>query len=265
MEILVGDQSSIRLTARQLRLLAIGIRPIIWASGSKLLQLGHDPRSCSCIFCQLHTELIGLAGSIQCDQGNHRRRFRWNILQILLCQLAVRNVSHPTRVLRRAFTSFPSTRRNLALAAKLENARKCAKRMYQRKYGPESYVRFRSIWTAYLECLRHWLSARRPWHLRKGKSGIPRHETVLVDALVGAVTPLLAGCHAEPPAPEQIRKLARLFLRYVRRGRLNLSIRDCISDQTTVASRLADFMLTRLHKTNINRKVKENVHGSTQG
>ena len=168
-----------------------------------------------------------------------------------MCQLAVRNVSHPTRVLRRAFTSFPSARRNLALADKLENLRKRAKRFYLQKYGPESYVRLRSIWSAYLECLRHSLSARRPWYLKKGKSGIPRYETALVDALVGAVTPLLAGSQGKPPAPERIRKLTRLFLRYVRRGRLNLSIRDCIRDRKTVASRLAKFILTRLHKSTI--------------
>ncbi len=236
----------IRFTAAQHHGVLAGLAPVVWASCIGLINSGDDPETCTCLFCGLHNELLHLTDALGPGRGQGRYRTRLNIVQILLSQVAARNAGNPSNIVRKRFDNLPLAGRHKNLAIKLENLRRRAKRRYQQLYGAAAYEQLRTTWQGYLDSLRQSLSGRPPWFFRRrNKRSLLPFNTLLIDGLIKSVLPRLQQLqHGLPPTAE-IRRLTRLFLRYIRRDRLNVSIRDCIRPSDTVAAKLADFIMKR--------------------
>lgn len=242
-----GPRFPTRLTAGRFQLLRAGLRIVLWASWSLALMSGDDPDKCQCVFCAFHRELLSIASMFGHAADQQRYRFRFNIVQILFLQLAARNILHPTRAIRKDFHSVPTTARLQGIATTLESLRKRAKREFQRSEGLAAYDDLRAVWTDYLDCLRQKLSGRLPWFLREPKVlRTPRFGTLVIDGLIRSVTPKLQDFFSELPDQAKLRSITRLFLRYIRRGRINLWIRDCVRTPDDVAPQLAAFIHKRM-------------------
>jgi hypothetical protein len=259
-----GCSFPIRFSAGQLHVLRTGLRPILWASHSQLARVGDDPDTCTCSFCGFHNELMALAKSVLGANDQRRFRCRLTIVQIYICQLAVRNVFNPTRILRAVFDPATVAGKGKKLSLKLENLRKRAKRQVQQVHGCGCYNAFSSSWRDYLDCLRQKLSGRLPRCLRHGKRAAPRLATMLVDQLMASVTREFQKTCFQPPAPEALRHSVRLFLRNIRRGRIDLRIQDCIHRSDVVAPDLAAFVKKRLKKANNRPRIKTHLKKGTQ-
>jgi hypothetical protein len=169
-----GDALSIRLTGHQLEIEKAGLRVAVCASWSKrMMSPCSNAETCQCTLCRFHFALVDLVKQLNSVECAKRHRLRLNLVQILTCQLALRNVAHPTRIIRRHFGISPTRGRHQQLAAKLENLRKRAKRQYQRTYIAEAYTELRKGWHEYLDCLRQALSGRPRWSLRCRRGPVP--------------------------------------------------------------------------------------------
>ena len=244
----LGSSLSIRFTAPQLQLLLTGLNQVLWSSHSQLAITNDNPETCGCTFCHFHTELLQLRNLVANARDLRRYRFRLNIFQILLCQLTLRNVAHPTKALRAEFDRIPNSARHRKLWSKLENLRRRARRQFLKDHGNAGYDEFAASWRDYLDCLRQKLSGRLPKCLRPRKRGTPRWETLLIDSLQQAVIWEFERTGFHPPPLKSLRHFTRLFLRYIRRGRIPLWIRDCARDPDGVAPELTSFVRTRIHK-----------------
>ena len=241
-----GPSFPIRVTDGQLQSLNAGLKSALWATLSQRAMSPEGLGPCVCAFCQFSDALVALAHSLRELDGQQRYRLRLNLVQILICQLALRNSANPPRAVRCEFDCDHSNARTKQLAAKLENLRKCAKRGYQQLFGLAAYTELRATWCSYLDCLRQKLSGRPLWFLRRHKPQAPRLETIVIDSLIGSVTPKLRELQSELPDSAQPRKLTRLFLRYIRRGRIDVSLRDCLCRPDVVAAELAPFIQTHI-------------------
>lgn len=244
----LGPVFPLRVTRGELQGLLEGLKPVLLASLSELANVGDDATSCPCMCCQFHNGLLDVYRAFRARPSQQARcRFRLNMVQLLFCQLAMRNVMRPTRALRARFT-FRAHRGAKKTCAKLEALRKQAKRQYQEVYGARSYHELTSTWHLYLDCLRMRLSGRLPRALRGWKRPFPSSRMLFIDALVKSVIRELSRTGAEIPPPEELRRLVRMFLRYIRRGRMNLSISDCFRSTDAVAPEVADFVKNRFGK-----------------
>lgn len=240
-----GPALLLRPAAAQLQLLKTGFPPVLWASLSKraMSPEGFDP--CECPFCGFTDQIVSLAHRLAELQPQQRPRLHPNLIQIVACQLALRTAENPPRAIRDEFGLTPSKVRHKQFAIKLENLRKRSKRKFQSAFGAETYRSFQKDWAAYLDCLREKLSGRWPRCLRQRKRTTPRANTLLIDGLVRSVMPHLRR-RKKSRDHHEIRRLVRLFLRYIRLGRLNINIHDCHRALHVVTPQLAVFIQRRL-------------------
>ena len=242
-----GPLLSNRFTAAQVSALRAGLAAVLWASFTRQINSGDNPETCGCAFCGFHRELLNLSEGLDCECGQDTYRIQTNLVQIMLCQVAARNASNPSRIVRKRFTNLPLAGRHKSLANKLENLRRRAKRRYQQLYGADAYEQLRITWRDYLDSLRRDLSGRQPWFLRRrGKRSLPPFHKLVINRLVESVTPRLERLQNRLPPAAEVRRLTRLFLRYIRRGRMKLSIMDCAHNPNAIAPQLAAFIRKRV-------------------
>ena len=132
------------------------------------------------------------------------------------------------------------------LVRTIEKHRKRAKRALVRQIGIEVYRVQCREWKNFVRWLRlHFLDCqclrRRRYH-----SGSYRRRQVQI--LFDWTKAELIRRHHKLRSERELRKLVRLALRYVRRGRTGFGVRDLLKSELFAAEHLADFVTARLAK-----------------
>lgn len=74
------------------------------------------------------------------------------------------------------------------------------------------------------------------------------HRRALIDQLVGWTRTELLDRQEPLPPESELRRLVRLFLRYVRRGRRGWSVRHLMDNHVFAASQIGTFVQIRVEK-----------------
>jgi hypothetical protein len=161
---------------------------------------------------------------------------------ILAVRLVAQRVSHghataPTENL---------SRRAKRLIARLETYRKRAKRAFIRQHGAEVYQTKAREWQALVRWLRLYLLDCPCQRRRRIRATRFRRATVQT-LFEWAKAELIARREKVPPDAE-LRKLVRLALRYVRRGRTGYGVQHLLKDRVFASAHLANFITLRLEK-----------------
>ena len=161
-------------------------------------------------------------------------------------RVAVRRHHHEHHLLDIANIDASSAR----LLRRLETVRKRAKRAEIRQLGEGGYQEAAHAWREFSTWLRvHLLDCR-----CKRKRRIPplRHRRVLVNEFAQLAWNELTDRRHNIPEDRELRRLVRLCLRYVRRGRSRFSFWDLTHDKITAAAHFANFVI--LHGEKAERK-----------
>ncbi len=131
------------------------------------------------------------------------------------------------------------------LLGRLETVRKRAKRTEVTREGLGNYQRKAREWKEFVR----WLRVHIPnCNCRRRQPTRGNHRRAMVDQLVTWTREELKGSKAQIPDDRELRRLVRLQLRYIRRGRTGFGIRDLMNDKGFAAIRLAAFVSVRTEK-----------------
>lgn len=137
------------------------------------------------------------------------------------------------------------------LLNRLETLRKRAKRAELRQLGADVYRQKTEAWRRFIVWIRTHLTDCKCIPRRKVTSGRSR---LIVSTLVNWTRTELKNRRAQVPDEPELRKLVRLALRYVRRGRKGYGVRDLLDDKVFAASQLATFVTLRVEKASNRRQ-----------
>jgi hypothetical protein len=235
----------IRISRAQLLLLLSSLRPVVCASLSLVYRtddvnpehVTEQPSG----FHVFHDPLIRLWQRLNLLAEREQQRYRTQLdaFEAAMCGLALRAAGKRERSEKSSAGSQAASRRS-ELMRTIENHRKRAGRKFKLTVGADAAAEAAMLLREYEMRLRpkslpKWLKFRAPFKYRK----------VWINKLVGYATErLLEGCPPIPPATE-IRRLVRLFVRYVRRGRYQFSLRKLTEDKESAMPVLAAFILQR--------------------
>ena len=132
------------------------------------------------------------------------------------------------------------------LLRRLENTRKRAKRAQIRRSGHDAYTHETRSWKEFVRWLRvAFLDCRCK---RKRRLTPTHHRRALINQLVEWTRAELIDRQEPLPPERELRRLVRLFLRYVRRGRRGWGVRHLMDNQVFAASQIATFIQIRVEK-----------------
>jgi hypothetical protein len=132
------------------------------------------------------------------------------------------------------------------LLRRLESARKRAKRVEIQRSGKAAYAAKELSWRKFVQWLRiHFLDCKCK---RKRRDQIPMVRRVQVKQFMEWARAELIDRRERVPRPIELRKLVRLALRYVRRGRTAFGIRELHNDKIRASTYFANFVTTRMEK-----------------
>ena len=132
------------------------------------------------------------------------------------------------------------------LLRRLETVRKRAKRAEIKRSGQDNYRQTASEWRSFVRWLRlHFLDCRCS---RKRRLTPARHRRATIDRLAAWTRAELIDRQEPLPPERELRRLVRLFLRYVRRGRRGWGVRHLMNNQVFAASQIATFVQIRMEK-----------------
>jgi hypothetical protein len=184
---------------------------------------------------------------------HHRSRVRLTVFDYAVCALAVRTTSR-----RIAHGHLQPWRRDHARAAKrllrkLENGRKRAKRQFIAEYGQSTFSSAARVWRQMLTFIHsHFLSCR--CGIRVWAPGLRRHFRYFVAEYCAIARMGLKESGVTPPADAELRRLVRLALAYIRRGRTDFGVKTLLDYPRFGSGFLAQFIVAR-------RSVSHHVEG----
>jgi hypothetical protein len=169
-----------------------------------------------------------------------RTRAKLHFIQLSACILGLRIQMDFERVMVRKKHSIDDKRATRRVIRALERQLKRARRSYAAEAGEAEYQQMRTRWFSHLRWVRMNLV-----HFRRfrPKTQIRRVHKMIVDHCCDLVSRTLRIRDLEPPA--DVRKLVRLALRYVRRGRYEFTERYLMSSPGFAAEFLIDFIEER--------------------
>jgi len=167
-------------------------------------------------------------------------------MEFSACALAVRVAvtrhRHGHQLLDIALIDGVSAR----LLRRLESARKRAKRAEVRRLGAGGYAEAAQAWRNFVTWLRiHLLDCRCK---QKRRTPPVRYRRVLVTQFTEWARAELIDRKHKVPAEHELRRLVRLCLRYVRRGRSRFSFWDLTHDKITASAHFANFVILHYEK-----------------
>lgn len=137
--------------------------------------------------------------------------------------------------------------RTKRLLRRLETVRKRVKRGKITRSGLDSYRQSASEWRSFIRWIRlHFLDC--PCLLTRRLLTPTRHRRAIVNQLVGWTRDELIDRQEPLPPEPELRRLVRLFLRYVRRGRRGWGVPHLMDNQVFAASQIATFIQIRVEK-----------------
>lgn len=246
---------SLRLSGRDCLLINVGLSWIVWnhdfwVNKHVLINARPDrrwlPQLQRGVFNQqLMDGIIALHSQVINVKAGGRLRVSASF-EFAACALAVRVAvtSH-----KHGHTTIDVTnidRSAKRLLRRLENMRKRANRAEIRRSGRDAYAHEARSWNEFVRWLRvAFLDCRCK---RKRRLKPMRHRRAIIGQLTQWTREELID-RGEPLPPEpELRRLVRLFLRYVRRGRMRCDVRDLMGDKAFAAMRVASFVQTRVEK-----------------
>lgn len=171
--------------------------------------------------------------------------------EIGACALAVRVVARRCRHGHTRFDMPQVDRASKRLLRRLEVVRKRAKRAEVRRSGLNSYQARAHEWQRFIRWIRVHIPDCGSTRLRRpARFGPPK---MIVDKLVSWVRAELMECKQRLPNERELRRLVRLALRYIRRGRRGFSGRYFLEDKVFASAYLANFVTTRLENASSRR------------
>ncbi len=188
--------------------------------------------------------ILSLWSTIYPAFGAKRRvRITLDFIQLSVCALAVRSNA---RRLRHGHITLPGTRRSLVqkrLLDLLEKSRKRAERAAQEELGPEVVAKLQRRWHGFARWLSFYATS-----CRCGKALLPGvwylWRRFVLDNAAEVARKELRAIGVEPPEPKEFRRLIRLAVRSVRRGRAGWGVRTLIT-KPQGGSYLLRFILKR--------------------
>jgi len=133
------------------------------------------------------------------------------------------------------------------LLGRLEMVRKRAKRAEIKRSGMDSYRESAKEWRSFVRWIRlHFLDC--PCLLKRRLLTPTHHRRAIINQLVQWTRAELIDREEPLPPERELRRLVRLFLRYVRRGRRGWGLRYLLDDQIFAASQIATFVQIRMEK-----------------
>jgi len=176
--------------------------------------------------------------------GSKRRaRIALDFVQLSACALAVRTNA---RQLRHGHITLPGVRHTLVrsrLLRLLENSRRRATRAAEKAIGLEAVAEIQRRWHGFARWLSFYATS-----CRCGKSLIPgqryQWRRFVIDTAVEIARKELTAIGLEPPQARDLRRLVRLAISSVRRGRAGWGIRTLIT-RPEGGSYLLHFILKR--------------------
>jgi hypothetical protein len=155
----------------------------------------------------------------------------------LAVRVAVKRHRHGHQLLDIAGVDGASAR----LLRRLETARKCAKRAEIRQLGADGYQEAAHAWREFSTWMRvHFLDCTCK---QKPRILPSRHRKVLITRFTQLARAELIERKHHVPDERELRKLIRLCLRYVRRGRSRFSFKNLLNDKITAAAHFCNFVV----------------------
>lgn len=173
---------------------------------------------------------------------SQRVRLQLNFLELSACILAVRVGKDYERLRLRRKISIERKRAMKRVISSLERELKRARRTYAADMGEDAYKQMRAAWLEHLRWIRmHLVYFRR---LRVNTQPRKVHKMIVDYGYERARSGLFAR-DLQPPEDRDLRRLVRLALRYIRRGRIRLFMQNLLNNETFAARFFADFIEDR--------------------
>ena len=171
-----------------------------------------------------------------------RMRLRLNFLQLSACILAVRIGKDYERLRLKRKISVEDKRAARRVIASLERELKRARQAYAADMGEDAYKQMRAAWLEHLRWIRMHLVYFRRLRVRTQQRRV--HKMIIDYGHERARAGLFAR-DLQPPDDRDLRRLVRLALRYIRRGRIRLFMQNLMSNPTFAAEFFANFVEDR--------------------
>jgi len=172
----------------------------------------------------------------------------------LAVRVAVTRHNHGHRLLEMTEVENSSVR----LLRRIETVRKRAKRAEVRQLAEDGYKEAARTWREFSTWLRvHLLDCQCK---RKRRAPPFRYRRVLVHQFAQLAWNELTDRRHKIPDDRELRRLVRLSIRYVRRGRSHFTMHDLLTDQITAASHFANFVILHDEKAERKKRPHEDQH-----
>ena len=212
---------------------------------------------------ELMRRLLTTMESVMEIRGNGGRLYDLDPFQIAGLILAVRVTTQRVSHGHVAAPTPDLSRRAKRLIKRLETNRKRAKRAFVRQHGPETYQTKEREWQALVRWLRLYLLDCQCNRRRRFRSTRSRRATV--QTLYEWAKAELIDRREKVPPDAELRKLVRLALRYVRRGRTGFGVQHLLKDRVFASAHFANFVTLRLEKrSRMKDKRKEPINDESE-
>lgn len=171
-----------------------------------------------------------------------RIRLKLNFLQISACILAVRIGKDYQRLRLKRTISAEEKSAARRVISSLERELKRARRAYSAEMGEDQYMQMRACWFQHLRWIRMHLVYFRRFRVKTQRRRI---EKMIIDYGFERARAGLIVRDLEPPQARDLRRLVRLAIRYIRRGRIRLFIQNLMNNPTFAAEFFATFIEER--------------------
>jgi hypothetical protein len=182
-------------------------------------------------------------------RGSGGRFPQLNCFDLAACAFAVRvTLLRLNRREIRVSTKYPD-RAARRLLARLETARKRAKRAFIQEFGPDVYRERADNWRLFVRWMRWYFLDGYGVVSRRGPSLLRKHQRQWVATLMDWARSALIARESPVPPDAELRRLVRMAVRYVRRMRTGFfNVPDLVRNKGDAAVWLAKFIEVRMDK-----------------
>jgi hypothetical protein len=205
---------------------------------SSIPRPGLSPGTFNSAFMEMITDLWA---RIKPARGK-RIRLQLNFVQLSVCILAVRIRKDYERLRLKRKISIEQKRAIKRVVSALERELKRARRAYAAEMGEDAYKQMRAAWLEHLRWIRMQLVYFRPWRVKTQQRRVHK---MIVDYGYERARAGLFARDLQPPEDRDLRRLVRLALRYIRRGRIRLFIQNVMNNPRFAAEFFANFIEDR--------------------
>jgi hypothetical protein len=177
-------------------------------------------------------------------KGNDRKRLRvrMTFVDLSACIFAVRIGREYERLVQGTKHKLRENLETKTVIARLERQLKRARRAYAAEVGESAYKEMRAGWFAHLRWMRMHLAHFRPQRIKTQPRLLQR---MIVDQTCESAKTGILKRRYEPPPENELRRLVRLYLRYVRRERRAVTIGMLMNRPRLAEELLSNFVLDR--------------------